>query len=95
MNARPQLTVSVPREAMALKAQAGHAITYRASPEGSLIYTVFTKKCQKRSKRGCPLFLTHFREGYHLLGTPTLVWGMDPIGGKNRTSRLTRGWGTK
>ena len=46
------------QEAMgvALGVQVGHVVTYRASPEGSLIYTVFTKKFQKRSKRGYPLF---------------------------------------
>ena len=55
----------MPREGVgvALGAQVGHVVTYRACSEGSLIYAVFTKKCQKRSKRGYPLFLTHFREG--------------------------------
>ena len=55
---------------MALGAQAGHVATYLGSPEGYLIYTFFAKKCQKRSKRGCPLFLTHFREGFRHLGAP-------------------------
>ena len=52
--------VFVPQEGVgvALRVQVGHVVTYRASPEGSLIYTVFTKKFQKRSKRGVPLFLT-------------------------------------
>ena len=69
----------MPREGVGvtLGAQVGHVVTYRGSPEGSLLYTVFAKKCQKRSKGGYPLFLTHFREGYHLLGAPTLVW---PLG---------------
>ena len=33
-------------------------VTYRASPDGSLIYTVLSKKFQKQSKRGYPLFLS-------------------------------------
>ena len=41
---------------VALGAQVGHVDAYRASPEGYLIYTVFKKTCQKRSKRGYPLF---------------------------------------
>ena len=55
---------------MALGAQVEHVVTYRGSPEGSLVFTVFTKKCQKRSKMGYPLFLTHFRELCTLRGTP-------------------------
>ena len=39
---------------VALVAQVGQVITYRGSPEGPLIYTVFTKKCQKWTKRGLP-----------------------------------------
>ena len=39
---------------VALGAQVGDVITYRGSPEGSLIYTVFTKKCQKWTERGVP-----------------------------------------
>ena len=39
----------------------GQVLAYRGSPVGSLIYTVFTKKCQKRSKLGYPLLLTHFQ----------------------------------
>ena len=52
----------MPREGVGVTmgAQVGHVVTYLGSPEGSLIYTVFTKKCQKRSKRGYPLFLTTF-----------------------------------
>ena len=42
-------------------------VTYPRSPEGHL-YTVSTKKCQKRSKRGYPLCLTHFREGCAKMG---------------------------
>ena len=45
---------------VALGAQVGHLVAYRDPPEDTLIYTVFTKKCQKRSKRGVPLFLTGF-----------------------------------
>ena len=50
----------MPREGVgvALGAQVEHVATYHVSPEGSLIYTVFTKKCQKRTKKGVPLFLT-------------------------------------
>ena len=48
---------------VAVGAQVWHVVTYRGSPEDTLMYTVFTKKCQKRSKGGYPLFLTHFREG--------------------------------
>ena len=64
-NIMPQEGVGV-----ALGAQVGHVVTYRGLSKGSLIYTAFTKKCQKRSKREYPLFLTHFREDYTLLGTP-------------------------
>ena len=56
-----------------LGAQVRHLVTYPDPPEGTLIYTVFTKKCQKRCKKGVPLFLTgvlnahingsHFRLG--------------------------------
>ena len=45
---------------VALGAQVRHVVTYRDPPEGTLIYTVFAKKCQKRSKKGVPLFLTGF-----------------------------------
>ena len=50
----PQVIVFVPQEGVgvALKAQAGHVVTYRASPEASLIYTVFTKKFKKTVKKG-------------------------------------------
>ena len=52
------LTIIMPWEGVgvALGAQVGHVVTYRDSPEGSLIYTVFTKKCQKWTKRGTPYF---------------------------------------
>ena len=65
----------MPREGVgvALGAQARRVVTYRGSPEGSLIHTVFTKKCQKRSKKGYPLFLATFGEEFTLLGTPTLT----------------------
>ena len=66
----------MPREGVgvALGAQVGHVVTYRGSPEGSLIYTFFTKKYQKRSKMGYPLFLTHFRELSAYPDTPTPAW---------------------
>ena len=32
-------------------AQVGYVVTYHASPEGSLIYTVFTKKVSKTVKK--------------------------------------------
>ena len=60
---------------MALGAQARRVVTYRGSPEGSLIYTVFTKKCQKRSKKGVPPILTTFWEEFTFLGTPNLSLG--------------------
>ena len=58
----PHLTVIMPGEGVevALGAQVRHLVAYRYPPEATLIYTVFTKKCQKRSKRGYPLFLTGF-----------------------------------
>ena len=54
----------------ALGAQVGHVVTNHASPEGCLISTVFTKKCQKWNKKGVPPILTTFGEGFTLLGTP-------------------------
>ena len=39
---------------MTLEAQVRHLVTYRDPAEGTLIYTVFTKKCQKRCKKGIP-----------------------------------------
>ena len=44
----------MPREGVgvALGAHVGHVVTYCGSPEGALIYTVFTKKCQKWNKKG-------------------------------------------
>ena len=56
-------------------AQVAQVVAYRASPEGSLIYTVFTKKCQKRSKKGVPPILTTFWQGFTLLWTPHLGLG--------------------
>ena len=49
----------------------GHVVTYLCSPEGSLICTVFTKKCQNRTKRGYPLFLPVFGESCGHFGSPT------------------------
>ena len=37
---------------VALVAQVGQVVTYRASPEGRLIYTVFTKKVSKMDQKG-------------------------------------------
>ena len=57
----PQLTIFMPREGagVALRSQVRHVVTYRDPPEGTVLYTVFTKKCQNGPKRGCyPLFLT-------------------------------------
>ena len=53
----------MPREGVgvALNAQVWH---------DTLMYTVFTKKCQKRSKGGYPLVLTRFREDCEYQGTP-------------------------
>ena len=52
----------MPREGVgAARAQVGHVVANRGSPEVPLIYTVFTKKYQKRSTLGYPLFLTHFQ----------------------------------
>ena len=66
---------------MAVGAQVWHMVTYRGSPEDTLIYTVFTKKCQKRSKRGYPLFLTLFREDCGYQGTHHPGW---PLGWPKR-----------
>ena len=46
----------MPREGVgeALGAQVRHLVTYRDPPEGTLLYTVFTKKCQKPVKKGVP-----------------------------------------
>ena len=63
---------------MALGAQVGHLVTYRGTPEGALIYTMFTKKCQQRSKKGYPLFLTGFE-----LTPPT--WGVYTRGGSSKS----------
>ena len=52
----PQLTVFMPREGvgLALGAQVGRVVTNHGSLEGPLIYTVFTKKCKKWTKKGVP-----------------------------------------
>ena len=49
----PQLTVFMSREGVGV-ALVAQVVTYRGSPEGCLIYTVFTKKCQKWTKKGAP-----------------------------------------
>ena len=41
-------------------AQVRHMATYRDPYEGTLLFAVFTKKCQKRCKTWYPLFLTGF-----------------------------------
>ena len=57
-----QAIIIRPREdvGVALGAQVVQVVTNHSSPEGSLLYTVFTKKFQKRSKKGggYPLLLT-------------------------------------
>ena len=61
----------MPREGVgvALGAQVRHVVTYSDPPEGTLRYTVFTKKCQKRSKKGVPpvfdRFCTTYLGGVH------------------------------
>ena len=86
----------MPREGVgvALGAQVGHVGAYRGSPDGSLIHTVFTKKCQKRSKKGVPPILTTLGEEFTFLGTLISAWPPDvdfvtsfpSCGDKNRTS---------
>ena len=51
----PQKRVGVTRVA-----QVGHLVTYRDHLEGTRIYTDFTKKCQKRSKKGVPPVFDRF-----------------------------------
>ena len=62
----------MPREGVGvtLGAQVRHVVTYRGPPDGTLIYTVFTKKCQKRSKKGVPPVFDHFWEDSTYPGTP-------------------------
>ena len=50
----PYLAVIMPGEGVevALESHVGHLVAYRDPPEDTHIYTVFTKKCQKRSKGG-------------------------------------------
>ena len=69
---------AMPREraGVALGAQVRRAVTQRASPEGYLIYTVFTKKCQKRYKKGVPPILTTFWEEFTFLVPQTSAWGL-------------------
>jgi len=59
---------------VALGAQAGQVAA--RPPEGSLIYTVFTKKCQKRSKRGYPFFGPHFGNLAPYQVPPTSDWAL-------------------
>ena len=61
---------------VALGAQVGHVVTYLCSPEGSLIYTVFTKKCQKRTKRGTPYFYRFWGNLAGTLNASPLVWAL-------------------
>ena len=41
-------------------AQVRYLVTYRDPPEGTLLYTGFTKKCQKQSKKGVPPVFDRF-----------------------------------
>ena len=52
----------MPREGVgvALGAQVRHVVTYHDPTEGTRIYTVFTKKSQKRSKKGVPPVFDRF-----------------------------------
>ena len=52
----------IPREGVgvALGVQVRHLVTYRDAPEGTLIYTVFANKCQKRCKKGVPPVFDRF-----------------------------------
>ena len=61
-----------------LGAQVRHVVTYREPIDGTLLYTVFTKKCQKRSKKGVTLFLTKI-----LTAPPT--WGVYTRGGLSKS----------
>ena len=61
---------------VALGAQVGHVDAYRASLEGCLIYTVFTKKCQKRSKTGYPLFGPPFAKISPYQAPPRSDWAL-------------------
>ena len=84
----------MPRECVGvtLGAQVGQVVTCLGSPEGSLIYTVFTKKCQKRSKRGYPCF---YQFSNNLAGTPvppTPLWALrGPIGTRGSIPQLPIG----
>ena len=59
-----------------LGAQVGHEVAHLASSEGCLIYTVFSKKCQKRSKRGYPPFGPHFGNLAPYQVPPTSDWAL-------------------
>ena len=48
---------------VALGTQVGHVVTYRASPEGYLIYTVFAKMV-KHGQKEVP-FLDHLFQRFH------------------------------
>ena len=82
--------------------QVGHVITYRGSPEGFLIYTVFTKKCQKRSKRGYPCFYRFSNNRAGTLGPPPpcepsearLVPGVHPPGTNRALPDVIWRWGS-
>ena len=61
---------------MTLEAQVKHLVTYRDTTEGTLIYTVFAKKYQKRCKKGVPpVFDRKIDVWGHRLGTwsPTVT----------------------
>ena len=100
----PQLTTIRPWEGVevALGAQTWHVATHLASPEGCQICTVFSKKCQKRSKKGYPPFWSTFWEPSALPGTPHLRLGPrrsvfppgihSPVGGTALRGEFL-GWG--
>ena len=55
----PEVFKIIPQEGVVvtLGAQVRHLVTYRDPLEGTLMYTAFTKKCQKRCKKGVlPVF---------------------------------------
>ena len=66
----PQLTIFMPRVGVgvALGAQARFLVTYLNPPGGTLLYTVFTKKCQKRCKKAVPPFYDGKIDGVTYLG---------------------------
>ena len=66
---------------MALGAQVGHVATYLCSPEGYLLYTVFTKKLSKTCQKGVPPVFTGF------WGSLRALWTPHPSGGPKRAKK--------